>query len=379
MENAIYFDNSATTKPCQEAIEAVNSCLNNNWGNPSSVHSLGVNSLLALAEARETVAKSINAKSEDIIFTSCGTESNNLAIIGACLSLKKQGNKIISYKTEHPSVINTLKQLEHFGFEVLFLDTQKNGTACPKTLAENVDNNTILVSCMMVNNEIGSINNIKELAKAVKSKNQKTLFHTDAVQAYKKLPINVNDLGVDLLSASGHKIHAPKGIGFLYKKKGVNLTPLLNGGGQENGLRSGTENMPLICALAASVKAIPDVLATHKKVKDLRDYAKSKLLNNKNIVFNSPENALPYILNISLTGFKAETVLNALSLKNIYVSKGSACAKGHRSHVLTALGMNDNLIDSSIRISFSRFNTKEEIDILANELQEITKKLRRFC
>ncbi len=376
MENSIYFDNSATTKPCEEAVKAALFCLDTNWGNPSSVHTLGVNSMLSLVKARETVAKSIYAKSEEIIFTSGGTEANNLAIIGACLALKKQGNKVISYKTEHPSVLSTLEARKRFGFGVVLLNTEKDGTANAEVLARNVDSNTILVSCMMVNNEIGAINNIKELVKAVKSKNAKTLFHTDAVQAYKKLPINVSDLGIDLLSASGHKIHAPKGIGFLYKKKGVTLLPIINGGGQESGWRSGTENMPLICALEAAVKAYPNV---YERIKELNSYARQKLAQNPHVVFNSSENSLPYILNISLNGYKSETVLNALSLKNIFVSRGSACAKGHRSHVLVAIGLNDKLIDASIRISFSHFNTKEEIDILANELLEITQKIRRFC
>lgn len=379
MENGIYFDNSATTKPCEEAVNAAVNCLTENWGNPSSVHALGVNSMLSLVKSREIIAKSISAKSEEIIFTSGGTEANNLALIGACLSLKKQGNKVISFKTEHPSVLNTLKHLEFLGFNIVVLDTEKDGKVNKELLLNAVDQDTILVSCMMVNNEIGAINNISELVKAVKAKNQKVIFHTDAVQAYQKMPINVNDLGVDLLSASGHKIHAPKGVGFLYKKKSVNLVPIINGGGQENGIRSGTENMPLICAFEAAVKAASNVSNTLNYVTELNKYAREKLSANPNVIFNSSEDSLPYILNISLNGYKAETVLNALSLKNIYISKGSACAKGHRSHVLTALGMNDKLIDSSLRISFSRFNTKEEIDILANELFAVTQKLRRFC
>ncbi len=363
--------------PCKEAIERINFSLNNNWGNPSSTHQKGVETLLSLTTARETVAASIGCKSEEIIFTSCGTEANNLAIIGAAHSLKRKGNRIVSTTIEHPSVLKVLDCLENEGFEVIRLSPDKSGCVPPEKFKEAVNSNTILVSVMLVNNETGAIHNIAEISKIIKL-NSSALFHCDAVQGYGKLPIRVSTLGIDLLSASGHKIHASKGIGFLYKSKKVNLTSIIHGGGQENGIRSGTEAMPLIEGLASAITAMPDISKQLNITTELCNYAKQKLIETKLVKFNSPENALPYILNISVEGYKAEPLLNAFSMQNIFLSKGSACAKGQRSYVLKECGLDNDRIDSALRISFSRYNTKNEIDIFVNTLIDITNKLRRF-
>lgn len=378
MNKTVYLDNSATTKPCKEAVEAINNCLTENWGNPSSGYILGIDALQVLENARKTVASSIGSKPDEIFFTGSGTEANNLALFGAARSRKKQGNKIVSTTIEHPSVLKALDELKSEGFEVVLISPQKNGSINEESLYNAVDSKTVLVSVMLCNNEIGSVQPVSAAAKIIKEKNAPALLHCDAVQAYGKLPVKVSKLGVDLLSASGHKIHASKGIGFLYKSSKINLRPVIYGGGQESGLRSGTESVPLIAGLAAAIKALPDTEKQLSAQKEFYEKAKGMLLSTGRVTFNSPEDALPYILNISVDGYKSEPMLNALASKNIFVSKGSACAKGHRSYVLSEIGLGNDRIDSAIRISFSRENTVEDIELLCNAITEITEKMRRF-
>lgn len=374
----IYLDNSATTKPCFEAVEAIKNCLTENWGNPSSTYSHGISALETIYNARKTVASFLGAKSEEIFFTGSGTEANNLALFGSANALRKKGKKIISTTIEHPSVLEALKKLNAEGFETVLLSPDSNGCIKEEDLKREIDQNTILVSIMLVNNEIGSIQPIQMVSKIIKENNSPALLHCDAVQGFGKLPIKVSQLGVDLLSASGHKIHASKGIGFLYKKSGININPIIYGGGQEKGLRSGTESVPLIAGLEAAIKAIPDLNKQLKEQQLFYDKAKSILLNVDKIKNNSPENALPYILNISVDGYKSEPMLNALALENIFVSKGSACSKGHRSYVLSEIGLSIDRIDSALRISFSRENSLQEIEALKNAIIKITEKMRRF-
>jgi cysteine desulfurase len=374
----IYLDNSATTKPCKTAVDAINNALTENWGNPSSTYSHGINAFQIIEDARKTVAASIGAKADEIFFTGSGTEANNLAIFGCANALKKRGKKIVSTTIEHPSVLEALKKLKDDGFEVVLLSPDKNGQIKEDDLRKEIDQNTILVSIMLVNNEIGSIQPISLASKIIKEKNSPALLHCDAVQGFGKLPIKVSNLGVDLMSASGHKIHASKGIGFMYKKSGVNVHPVIYGGGQEKGLRSGTESVPLIAGLCAAVKALPDPNKQLTLQQEFYSKAKEILSQVDCIKINSPENALPYIINVSIDGYKSEPMLNALALENIFVSKGSACAKGHRSYVLSEIGLSNDRIDSAIRISFSRENTLEEIETLKNAITKITEKMRRF-
>ncbi|MBE6740142.1 MAG: cysteine desulfurase [Ruminococcaceae bacterium] len=374
----IYLDNSATTKPCKTAVEAINNALCENWGNPSSTYSHGISALEIIEDSRKTVANFIGAKPDEIFFTGSGTEANNLAIFGCVNALKKKGKKIVSTAIEHPSVLEALKKLKDDGYEIVLLSPNENGQIKEEDLRKEIDGNTILVSIMLVNNEIGSVEPIEMASKIIKEKNSPALLHCDAVQGFGKLPIKVSNLGVDLMSASGHKIHASKGIGFLYKKSGINIHPVIYGGGQEKGLRSGTEAAPLIAGLGAAVKALPDPNKQLTLQQEFYLKAKEILSEVKAIKFNSPDNALPYILNISIDGYKSEPMLNALALENIYVSKGSACAKGHRSYVLSEIGLSNDRIDSAIRISFSRENTLEEIETLKNAILKITEKMRRF-
>ncbi len=378
MNRTVYLDNSATTKPCKEAVEAINNCLTENWGNPSSGYLPGINALEIIENSRRIIASSIGAKPDEIFFTGSGTEANNLALFGAARARKKQGNKIVSTTIEHPSVLKALEELSSEGFEVVLISPEKNGSISEEALYNAIDNNTILVSVMLCNNEIGSIQPIGAAARIIKEKNAPALLHCDAVQAYGKLPLKVSSLGVDLLSASGHKIHASKGIGFLYKASKANIRPVIHGGGQEKGLRSGTESVPLIAGLAAAVKALPSIEKQLSFQKELYRKAKEMLTATGKITVNSPEDALPYILNISVDGYKSEPMLNALAAKNIFVSKGSACAKGHRSYVLGEIGLNNDRIDSAIRISFSRGNTVDDIVYLCEAIEEITNKMRRF-
>ncbi len=374
MEHIIYLDNSATTKPCEKSVESINKALKSFWGNPSSLHSLGLDAELEVDEARSLLAKIISANKDEIIFTGSGTEANNTAIMSV---LNSRNKKIITTHIEHPSVLETVKRLEEKGFEVIRLGCDKNGIIKLDELENALDDKVCLVSIMLVNNEIGSIQPIAEASKLIKRLAPNALFHCDAVQGFGKLPINVKALGVDLLSASAHKIHGPKGIGFLYCKKGVKLNPLITGGGQEKGLRSGTESVPLIMGFKGAAEQIGDFIKNENYIKELNSYARDVFASSGFITINSPENASPYILNISLQGYRSETLLHFLENKNIFVSSGSACAKGKPSYVLEALGLNRALADSALRLSFSRDNTKEDIDLTFEALSQATKKLRK--
>ncbi len=371
-----YFDNSATTKPCQEAVDAAVDALTNRWGNPSSLHKPGDDANRLLTECRKTVAATLRAQPEEIVFTGCGTDSNNLAIFGSALALRRRGKRIVTTDIEHPSVEEPMKRLEEFGFEVVRLPVDSAGTVSKADLTDAVTPKTILVSMMMVNNEVGSIQPVKAAAAAVRRAGAPALIHTDCVQAYGKMPLNPKQLGVDLLSASGHKIHGPKGVGFLYVRKGVRLKPYLLGGGQERGLRSGTEAMPNIAGFAAAAAAVGDLSANRAHVQALRDSLVEQV-QGVGVVVNSAKEALPYVLNLSVPGIPSEVLRNFLSERGIYVSTGSACSKGHRSRVLQEMGLSPERIDSAVRISFSRYNTQEEVDYTAAAIREAIATLRK--
>lgn len=376
MKQSVYLDNSSTTKPCEKAVEYIVKSLNSNWGNPSSLHKMGMEAEIAVESARETVARSIGAENGEIFFTGSGTEANNTAILSV-MSAAKRGGRIITTLIEHPSVLETVKRLENAGFEVVRLSPDKNGVIQVSELEKSLTKDTLLVSMMLVNNETGAVQNIKECVAATKKSVPTALFHCDAVQGYGKLPVKVKNLGVDLLSASGHKIHGPKGIGFLFIKNKVHINPLITGGGQEKGMRSGTEPVPLIMGLAGAVEALPNTEKQLKIQTELRDYAIEKLIGTGVVTVNSPADALPYILNISVPGYRSETLLHFLEANGIYVSSGSACAKGKGSYVLREMQLNELLIDSALRISFSRFNTENDIDLLCESLKTATGKLRK--
>lgn len=354
----------------------MNKAVTENWGNPSSLHVLGMNAEMAVDDARNCIAKFINAAPKEIIFTGGGTEANNTAIMSA-LHRKNRGNRIITTTIEHPSVLEAVNSLEKFGFEIIRLSPDSNGVISLCDLENVLNDKTVLVSIMLVNNETGSIQPIKEACELTHRLAKNAFFHCDAVQAFGKTPINVKNLGIDLLSASGHKIHAPKGIGFLYCSQKTHIPPLLLGGGQENGMRSGTESVPLICALHGAVEELPDLAKQYNTTSKLCNYAKEKLLGSNIATINSPDNALPYVLNVSVNGYRSETLLHFLERKNIFVSSGSACSKGNVSYVLKEMGKSNKQIDSALRLSFSRFNTKEDIDVLTEQLISATKTLRK--
>ena len=372
----IYLDNSSTTKPCPKALEKVKKALESFWGNPSSLHLLGVEAEINVSDTRNRLANLIGCRADEVYFTSCGTESNNTAISGAALSRKKRGNRIVTTAIEHPSVLEVMKKLEGDGFEVVYLKPDINGVINPDDIKNAINKNTILVSIMLVNNEVGSIQPVSIAAEAIKASGAPALLHCDAVQAFGKIPINVKNLGVDLLSVSAHKIHGPKGIGALYIKKGVTIPPLLLGGGQEKGMRSGTESVPLIMGFGGALEELGNINENLKKVSALHTYAKEKLLKTGLVTINSGD-GLPYILNISVVGYRSETLLHFLESKNIFVSSGSACAKGEGSFVLKEMGLKTDRVDSALRISFSRFSKESDIDALCDVLTEAANKLKK--
>ena len=372
-----YLDNSATTKPCAEAVAAINEMLTNEWGNPSSLHRLGIDAMQEVILARSVIAESMSVNPEEIIFTSGGTEANNMALFGAVKARRRAGNRIVTTAIEHESVIQSANELERQGFEVVYLMPDKYGNIDEKQIFDAVNENTILVSMMYVNNEVGSILPVKAIKKAVKRASAPALIHIDCVQAYGKMNVNPKKLGADLVTVTAHKIHGPKGIGALYISKECNLTAqnfaTVFGGEQEKRIRTGTEAAPLIAGFGAAVKAIPSYTEQSKKIKELNEYTKKKISEIDGVIFNSGENASPYIINMYVPTFmRSQTILQELSAKyQIYVSNGSACTKGKKSHVLTAMGLSDEILDKSIRISFSRDNTIEDADRLAKAIKEL--------
>lgn len=376
VKQIIYLDNSATTKPCKKAIDYMNKALTENWGNPSSLHILGMNAEDTVNASRKSVAKMLGAKENEIIFTSCGSEANNMALMSV-LSRKNRGNRIITTEIEHPSVLETAKRLKEYGFEVIYLKPDKSGVISLEDLENALNNKTLLVSIMLVNNEIGTIQPISEAVKLTKKLAPFAYFHCDAVQAFGKMPINVSSLDVDMLTASGHKIHAPKGIGFLYKNEKCHIAPFIIGGGQEGGMRSGTESVPLIAALHGAIEELPNPQTQLIKMREIYNYAKELFLYDGDIIINSSDEGLPYILNISIPGWRSETMLHFLESRDIFVSSGSACAKGSTSYVLKAVGANEKLQDSMLRISFAHTTQKEDINKLYEALVAAKKQLRK--
>ena len=367
-----YLDNSATTKPEREVADKIYEMLTDNFGNPSSFHKIGLDANEEIRKAREILAKELSCESEEIYFTSGGTEANNLAVFGAAEAGKRKGNRIVTTAIEHESVLQSALELEKRGFEVIRLMPDSKGRISEEQIFDAVNDKTILVSMMYVNNEVGSVLPVESIKKAVIRADAPALVHIDCVQAFSKIQIKPKKLGADLISVSSHKIHGAKGVGALYVKKGTRIAPLVFGGEQEKKLRPGTEAAELIAGFGKAVELIPDYKEQSKKIKELNSYAKSELLKIDGIKINSAEDASDYIINLYVPSFMtSQTVVQHLSSKyGVYVSNGSACAKGKKSHVLSAMKLNDKIIERSIRVSFSRNTTKEDIDSLINALAE---------
>jgi len=375
----IYLDNSATTVPYEEVIEVVCSTMKNYYGNPSSSHSLGFKAEQKLREIRVNVAKSINASSEEIIFTSGGSESNNFLIKG----FAKASAHIITTKIEHSSVINTFKSLEDLGIKVTYIDVDENGRINVEQLIGSITKDTQIVSIAHVNSEVGVIQDIEHIGKLIKQKSSRAKFHVDAVQSYGKLSIDVEKCNIDLLSTSAHKIHGPRGIGFAYIRKGLMPNSLINGGGQERNLRSGTENLAGIAGFDVAAEIMcKNQYENFNKVLDLKKYFIERLSTLDDVIINSRLEAhfTPYILNVSFKGVKGEVLLHSLEEKGIYVSTGSACSSKStkNSEVLKSLGRSLEEQGGTIRFSFCEFNNKEEIDYVIIELHKALKFLRKL-
>ena len=365
-----YLDNAATTKVCDEAAQAALAAMTENYGNPSSTHTKGREANRLLESARKQVSAALGCTPGELIFTSCGSESDNWAIINGAEAMKRKGKHIISSAVEHDAVRRSLDELESRGFEVTRLAPDKKGGVSLDSVVSALRDDTILVSLMLVNNETGAVTDISSIAKAVKKACPAALVHTDAVQGFMKVPFSAKSLGADMVSISGHKIHAPKGVGALYVKNGVKLKPFILGGSQENGRRAGTEAMPQIAAFGAACEVARAGMAENiARMQSLRERAVEQLSRE------IPELVLigggaPHILSISLPGWRSEVLMNYLEAKEVYVSRSSACKKGGRSHVLEAMGLSSRVIDGAIRVGLSRFTTAEDIDALCAALKE---------
>ncbi len=367
----IYLDNSATTKPCKEAVEAIQLAMTENWGNPSALYGFGINTAHMLRDARHKVAAALGAEPDRVFFTSGGTEADNWAIFSTAKRFGKKNKHIITTAIEHHAVLNCMKELETQGFEVTYLQPDETGTVTLSALREALRPDTILVSIMMVNNEVGSVMPIQQMAKLTKRICPNAIFHTDAVQGFLKVPFAAKTLGADLISISSHKVHGPKGCGALYISPKLKSFPaLLQGGGQESNFRSGTEGTPAIFSFAAAAAA---GAATFKedivREKELLNDLVESISALHGIVINGCHNA-PHILSLSIPGVPTQNTINILQDHGICVSAGSACAKGHRSHVLEAMHLKPEVMDGSFRISLCRDTTEEELQTLVNVLRD---------
>ena len=380
----IYFDNAATTRAADEVAERVRYMLLENFGNPSAQSMMGVRAENELNDARKIMAKSINALPEEIYFTSGGTEDDNWAIFGTAEGYKRSGKHMITTSIEHPAVSEPMERLRQKGWEITVLDVDKNGYIDLDALRDSIRDDTVLVSTILINNEVGTIQDASAVGKLIKEKNPNTLFHADAVQAFGKYPIDVRKMNIDMLSMSGHKIHGPKGVGFFYMKKGLKVRPIIYGGGQERGQRSATENTPGIAGLAKAVElAMENMEKSHNTVMEIKKTLADGILKEiPKTHINGPsiEEASPYVLNVSFKGLRSEVLLHSLEESEIYVSAGSACSSKKKggSHVLRSLGLSEERIEGAVRFSFCRYNTVDEAEACLEILKEKTAFLRKY-
>lgn len=381
----IYLDNSATTRPFDKVREIMVKAMDVDFGNPSSMHNLGVASENYIRKAKEQLTKALKCKDSEILFTSGGTESDNMAIIGGCEANKRVGKHIITTKIEHPAVLETFKYMESIGYETTYLSVDASGVISLDELKSALRPDTVLVSIMHVNNEIGSVMPLEEIGKIVKANNEKTLFHVDSVQGFGKFKINPKKMNIDLLSISGHKIHGPKGVGVLFIADKTKINPIIFGGGQQKALRSGTENVPGIAGIGLATELIyKDFDSKIEKLYDIKKQLVDGLLSIENVTVNGLKDDIketaPHVVSASIAGVRAEVMLHALEDKGIYVSSGSACAsnKPAISETLKAIGVKQELLDSTIRFSTSVETTAEDIENTIKALQELIPVLRKY-
>ena len=366
----VYLDNAATTRVCPEAADIAYKTMLETYGNPSSTHTKGREAKAVLDNARKQLAAALDCAPGEVYFTSCGSEGDNWAIINGAESMRRKGLHIISSEVEHDAVRKSMDELKRRGFEVTMLKPESDGSISPEAVAAALRPDTVLVSLMVVNNETGAVTDIAAVAKALKKAKSIALLHTDAVQGFMKVPFSAKRLGADMITVSGHKIHAPKGIGALYIKTGVKIKPYIIGGAQESGLRAGTEAMPQIAAFGkAGELAKASMNDATERMAQLRQYAAGR------IVAEMPEAVIigggaPHILSVSLPGWRSEVLMNFLEARSVFVSRSSACKKGGRSHVLEAMGLPAEVIDGAVRISLSRYTTKDELDELCSALKD---------
>jgi cysteine desulfurase len=378
-----YLDNSATTKAFDEVIEAVKSEMSEYYGNPSSMHIKGFEAEKKIKETTKIIASTLKCDESEIIYTSGGTEADNMALIGIARAYKRSGKHIITSSIEHAAILQSAEFLKEEGYEITYLSTDSNGVVNLEELENSIREDTILVSVMGVNNEIGTVEPIEKISETIKKKNPNTLFHVDAVQAYGKIKLIPKKMGIDLLSVSGHKIHGPKGIGFLYVSYKIKIKPIIFGGGQQKNMRSGTENVCGIMGLGAAVKKIFDNFDEDtSRMRELRERMIKGLTGCEGVTINGAdfENSAPHIVSASVKGVRAEVLLHSLEEKGIYISSGSACAsnKPAVSATLKAIGVDKDLLDSTVRFSFSVMTTKDEIDYALLNFKETIEKLRLY-
>ena len=372
----VYLDNAATTRVCPEAAELAYKTMTEEYGNPSSTHARGRAARRLVDRARRQVAAPLGCSEREIVFTSGGTESDNWAIRSAALSQRRKGWHILSSQAEHDAVRRTLEALAREGWEVTLLPPDDHGAVRPEDVRNALRKDTVLVSLMTVNNETGAVTDIPAVSRAIRESGAPALLHTDAVQAYGKLPLSARALGADLISISGHKIHAPKGVGALYIRQGLKLPPLLFGGGQEEGLRSGTEPVPQIAAFGEAARlaalALPEAWPRMAELRQRCIDTLSAAIPDLTVLGGGA----PHILSLSLPGYRSEVMMNYLESREIYVSKSSACKRGRRSHVLESMGVPDRVIDGALRVSLSRYTTPEECDLFCRALIQARSELR---